>query len=245
MITISKAKKIYKLLFAIFIIFFCLTGIRYFKLPFSIISVTAVGLMLLLILSILMSYKKYFYKSSNAYIIGIVLMFILFLCTFKEMPITLLLCILCCFLPYYDIIKIFLYSLSLVFILEFILGGPGYLFLSKNTTGYLLLCFAITAIDFIRRRRTSAFIDWIVLIIFFIFTWQVIKSRTSALLILIFGLIYETNFFSKISRVKLYFVTLLPLFLIVISLFLTLNYGKSSLINSINIFLSGRISMWK
>lgn len=244
MITISKAKKFYRVAFAIFIISFCLTGIRGLKVPSWIISITSVGLMLLLISCFLMSYKKYFFKTSNIYIIGIILMIVLFLCTFKEMPITLLMCILCCFLPYYDIIEIFLYSMSIVFIIEAILGGQNYLLISKNTTGYLLLCFALAAIHFIHSKKTNVFIDWIILIIFFIFTGQVINSRTSALLILFFGLIYETNFFGKISHIKLYLITLLPLFLIAISLFFARNYGNINWISDINIFLSGRISIW-
>lgn len=244
MVTISQSKKFYAVTFAILIISFCLSGISAYKIFFRILSVLALGIMSLLIVYFLMNYKIYFYKTSNTYIMGIILIIILFLCVLKKMPITLLLCILCYFLPYQDIIKVFLYSISLVFLLETLLGGPNYLLLSKNTTGYLLLCFALAVINLIHHKKASVLLDWGILIAFFIFTWQVINSRTSALLILIFGLIYETKLFNKISRPNLYLITLLPLFLIAISLFLARNYGNINWISNINVFLSGRISIW-
>lgn len=214
-----------------------------------------IGFWLLFVIMIIIyffSIKNIHFSAKQLIILFILVCISLFGLIFKDMNIFFLsiFCIFSFYLSSKEIVNLYNYSVIitlvsfvLLSILNFLpLWNNGNLVLgfnNKNTTGYYIFYFAFV---FYFINHKYSFINYFITFSCFILEWYLIQDRTAAILILLGIVLLVTPFIEKITIRRI--LVILPIFLVLVSAFLTINFGKYIWINNLDKFLSWRISIW-
>lgn len=202
---------------------------------------------------------KYDFQTRELLII-LLLLLLQFVCfAFKDNDSLLLLvfAVLFFFLDEISIVRIYLWSLIVVFIITSIssLSGllpvraDGYLVLGfgyKNRIGFIIFSIAVYLFSIIKLRDNSklgTLVGNCILIFTAIFE-QLVQDKTALMLIILFMMMYNFHIF-RINNVILKLSSVcLPVILTILSLFLAFNFSKYQWILKLNDLLSWRIGLW-
>lgn len=152
-------------------------------------------------------------------------------------------------LKYSSIIRSYLYSLGITFLIMMMLSllnvipnvdnsfGFGY----KNTTGYFLACLALAFVYLLKNKK------WLVNIVLvgsLIIVGIPFNDRTAAFSLILFLIFYNINFDFSCNKIIKYSIILLPFLLTLVAFFLALSLNRISWMSNVDNILSYRLSIW-
>ncbi|OYS20671.1 hypothetical protein CBF55_01115 [Lactobacillus taiwanensis] len=116
--------------------------------------------------------------------------------------------------------------------------------LNKNLVG--IFFFNIAIFLFISKKfEKKEWLQYILAVIIGLIIIFLVRDRTVGIILFLFLICYTLIKRKKnISKLSRFLIVLLPIFLTIFSLFLSLNYGKKEWINIFNENLSGRVQYW-
>lgn len=232
---------------------------NYFILGITVISGVALAVVYLLLIQQSVRYKE------DIFNIFFIIFFVIFGLYFRDLDIVVLGVLAQCllFVSGKEIIKIYGISQAILVVFLLILAffkfiplfstiQNGWLYdggalaldfgINKNLVGIFL--FNIAMLLFVS-EKLKFYLQCIIFSVIEIIIIFLIRDRTVGVILFLFFICYvfKKNKINT-SRLSKVFIVLLPLFLIILSLFLSFNYGKKDWINEFNAVLSGRIQFW-
>lgn len=232
---------------------------NYFILGITVISGVALAVVYLLLIQQSVRYKE------DIFNIFFIIFFVIFGLYFRDLDIVVLGVLAQCllFVSGKEIIKIYGISQAILVVFLLILAffkfiplfstiQNGWLYdggalaldfgINKNLVG--IFSFNIAMLLFVS-EKLKFYLQCIIFSVIEIIIIFLIRDRTVGVILFLFFICYvfKKNKINT-SRLSKVFIVLLPLFLIILSLFLTFNYGKKDWINEFNAVLSGRIQFW-
>lgn len=193
-------------------------------------------------------------RDINTILIGIFSLAISLYFKSNLMSITILMSLLLIRLNDEDLIKVYGMAQISVFIISTILSLIGirrlynfnnhcfeFGFGQKNFAGYYLL--AISFFIFKNIKNDSWIKKIIVMFCFVFIEFYLIKDRTASYLLILFLVIYNLKLIPH-KKIFINFISILPILLTILTIFLTTHYNQSDYIIHINNVLSGRIYYW-
>lgn len=232
---------------------------NYFILGITVISGVALAVVYLLLIQQSVRYKE------DIFNIFFIIFFVIFGLYFRDWDIVVLGVLAQCllFVSGKEIIKIYGISQAILVVFLLILAffkfiplfstiQNGWLYdggalaldfgINKNLVGIFL--FNIAMLLFVS-EKLKFYLQCIIFSVIEIIIIFLIRDRTVGVILFLFFICYVFKK-NKINTLRLskVFIVLLPLFLIILSLFLSFNYGKKDWINEFNAVLSGRIQFW-
>lgn len=232
---------------------------NYFILGITVISGVALAVVYLLLIQQSVRYKE------DIFNIFFIIFFVIFGLYFRDLDIVVLGVLAQCllFVSGKEIIKIYGISQAILVVFLLILAffkfiplfstiQNGWLYdggalaldfgINKNLVGIFL--FNIAMLLFVS-EKLKFYLQCIIFSVIEIIIIFLIRDRTVGIILFLFFICYvfKKNKINT-SRLSKVFIVLLPLFLIILSLFLSFNYGKKDWINEFNAVLSGRIQFW-
>ena len=232
---------------------------NYFILGITVISGVALAVVYLLLIQQSVRYKE------DIFNIFFIIFFVIFGLYFRDLDIVVLGVLAQCllFVSGKEIIKIYGISQAILVVFLLILAffkfiplfstiQNGWLYdggalaldfgINKNLVGIFL--FNIAMLLFVS-EKLKFYLQCIIFSVIEIIIIFLIRDRTVGVILYLFFICYvfKKNKINT-SRLSKVFIVLLPLFLIILSLFLSFNYGKKDWINEFNAVLSGRIQFW-
>lgn len=232
---------------------------NYFILGITVISGVALAVVYLLLIQQSVRYKE------DIFNIFFIIFFVIFGLYFRDLDIVVLGVLAQCllFVSGKEIIKIYGISQAILVVFLLILAffkfiplfstiQNGWLYdggalaldfgINKNLVGIFL--FNIAMLLFVS-EKLKFYLQCIIFSMIEIIIIFLIRDRTVGVILFLFFICYvfKKNKINT-SRLSKVFIVLLPLFLIILSLFLSFNYGKKDWINEFNAVLSGRIQFW-
>lgn len=232
---------------------------NYFILGITVISGVALAVVYLLLIQQSVRYKE------DIFNIFFIIFFVIFGLYFRDLDIVVLGVLAQCllFVSGKEIIKIYGISQAILVVFLLILAFFKFIPLFSTIQNGRLYDGGALALDFgINKDLVGIFLFNIAMLLFvseklkfylqcIIFSMIeiiiifLIRDRTVGVILFLFFIcyIFKKNKINT-SRLSKVFIVLLPLFLIILSLFLSFNYGKKDWINEFNAVLSGRIQFW-
>lgn len=232
---------------------------NYFILGITVISGVALAVVYLLLIQQSVRYKE------DIFNIFFIIFFVIFGLYFRDLDIVVLGVLAQCllFVSGKEIIKIYGISQAILVVFLLILAffkfiplfstiQNGWLYdggalaldfgINKDLVGIFL--FNIAMLLFVS-EKLKFYLQCIIFSMIEIIIIFLIRDRTVGVILFLFFIcyIFKKNKINT-SRLSKVFIVLLPLFLIILSLFLSFNYGKKDWINEFNAVLSGRIQFW-
>ncbi|MDB6230804.1 hypothetical protein [Lactobacillus amylovorus] len=232
---------------------------NYFILGITVISGVALAVVYLLLIQQSVRYKE------DIFNIFFIIFFVIFGLYFRDLDIVVLGVLAQCllFVSGKEIIKIYGISQAILVVFLLLLAffkfiplfstiQNGWLYdggalaldfgINKNLVGIFL--FNIAMLLFVS-EKLKFYLQCIIFSVIEIIIIFLIRDRTVGVILFLFFICYvfKKNKINT-SRLSKVFIVLLPLFLIILSLFLSFNYGKKDWINEFNAVLSGRIQFW-
>lgn len=232
---------------------------NYFILGITVISGVALAVVYLLLIQQSVRYKE------DIFNIFFIIFFVIFGLYFRDLDIVVLGVLAQCllFVSGKEIIKIYGISQAILVVFLLILAffkfiplfsaiQNGWLYdggalaldfgINKNLVGIFL--FNIAMLLFVS-EKLKFYLQCIIFSVIEIIIIFLIRDKTVGAILFLFFICYvfKKNKINT-SRLSKVFIVLLPLFLIILSLFLSFNYGKKDWINEFNAVLSGRIQFW-